>query len=78
MSDDSLDPVDAVMAAQRAVYGPVAEAQSLIELFETVEGVAQFEAFACLSRGVMERFVEAFGEYEHQLAKHGRPSVDLI
>lgn len=75
MNGDNLDPVE---AAQRAVYGPVAEAQSLLELFETVDGVAQSEAFACLARGVMERFVEAFGEYEHQLAKHGRPSVDLI
>lgn len=75
---NDLLPMDAVMAAQRAVYGPVAEAQSLLELFETVDGVAQSEAFACLARGVMDRFVEAFGEYEHQLAKHGRLSTDAM
>jgi len=61
-----------VAAAERNVFGALAEAQSLIEIYKSNVDEA---AFACLSCSVLERLSEAFDEYHHQLLKHGRPKL---
>ena len=70
--------VEAVLAAERGVYGPVAEAQSLMELYRTIEGPAAESAFACLSSGVLERLVDAFEAYQSMVSRHGRPSTQAL
>lgn len=75
---DVKSTVESVLAAEREVYGPISEAQSLMEIYRNVQDM---DAFACLARGTLERFVDAFEAYHSELVKHGRapnPSHDEL
>lgn len=72
MADTKFIP-EAVVETQRLVYGPVAEAQALIELYRTAN---DGESIATLALSILERLLEAFHNYEHQLAIAGRPSAE--
>jgi hypothetical protein len=61
-----------VAEAERALFGPIAEAQSLLELYK---GSPDPEAWCCLASSTLERLLEHFDNYHHLLLKHGRPKV---
>lgn len=61
-----------VEAAERAMWGPTAEAQALIELYRTASCGA---SVATLAVGILERYVAAWDTFSIELARHGRPSL---
>lgn len=62
-----------VEIAWREIYGPVAEAQSLIELYRTLDDEV---SWACLARGVLARLCEAVENVSTLENRHGRLSLD--
>lgn len=64
-----------VEIAWRQIYGPVAEAQSLIGLYRTCE---DNESWACLARGVLERLCDAIEAVNDAERVHGRPPAGEV
>jgi len=57
-----------LVEAERMFHGPIAEAHSLITLYERDPDP---EAFACLAKGVLERITERWDQLEHLMHKCG-------
>jgi len=60
--------------AEREMYGPIAEAQSLLELYGKTDSHAEVTSWACLAEGCLQRFLRAFEEYQDLVSRHGRPA----
>lgn len=61
-----------VEAAEKAMWGPTAEAQALLELFRTASCDA---SVATLAAGILERYVDAWQVLSTALMRHGRPAL---
>lgn len=66
---------EAVEKAERDMYGPMAEAHSLISLYVHTEDM---ESWSVVAHGCLERFARAFEEYQHLVSKHGRQATNVL
>lgn len=62
-----------VEAAEKAMWGPLAEGQSVIDLSRTASDDA---SIACLAISVLERLTDAWGTLHTELLRHGYPALD--
>lgn len=60
-----------VEAAERAMWGPMAEGQSLIDLARTSSDDA---SIACLATSIIERFMARYEALHTELVRHGYPA----
>ena len=60
--------------AEREMYGPIGDAQSLLELYGITNSHAEVTSWAHLAEGCLQRFLRAFEEYQHLVSRHGRPA----
>lgn len=68
----------AVEQAERDMYGPVGEAQALLELYRSMPGDHAADAsWSLLAHGALERFLQAFEHYQGLVSLHGRPATFL-
>jgi len=68
----------AVQQAERDMYGPVGEAQALLELYRSMPGDHAADAsWSLLAHGALERFVQAFEHYQGLISLHGRPATSV-
>lgn len=61
-----------VEEAEKAMWGPTAEAQALLELYRTASCDA---SVSILAVGILERYVESWQALSSELMTHGRPSL---
>lgn len=61
-----------VEAAEKAMWGPTAEAQALLQLYRTA---SCDESIATLAISILERYVGAWGTLNTELLRHGYPSL---
>jgi len=61
-----------VEEAEREMYGPIGEAQSLLELYGKADSHAEVTSWAYLAEGCLQRFLRAFEEYQDLVSRHGR------
>ena len=66
-------PHPEVVAAAKSVSGCMAEAYSLVELMEQTQDESPF---VTLAHSIIERLCNAVATHEHQLLRHGVPSLD--
>jgi len=59
-----------VEAAEKAMWGPTAEAQALIELYRTATCDASVSTLAI---SILERYVDHWEAFSLELMRHGRP-----
>lgn len=62
-----------VDGAEKAMWGPTAEAQALIELSRVTGDDA---SVSVLAMSILERYVEAWEALSSELLKHGRPPLE--
>lgn len=58
--------------AEREMYGPIGEAQSLLELYGKASTENEVNSWAYLAEGCLQRFLRAFEEYQDLVSRHGR------
>lgn len=61
-----------VEEAEKAMWGPTAEAQALLELYRTASCDA---SVSILAMAILERYVEAWQALSSELMAHGRPPL---
>lgn len=59
-----------VFEAERKVYGPISEAQSLLSMYSQC---SDDTSAAILATAILERFIDAFEDYQTELRTHGHP-----
>jgi hypothetical protein len=65
--------VQSVTEAEKAFYGPLAEAQSLISLYQNLEDDSPY---SCLARSVLERLCDCWDKLHSELLNHGYVRVE--
>lgn len=70
---DSYSVPPTVAEAERQLYGPLAEAHALIEIYRRADGVD--ESVVCLAIATLQRIVDCFDTYHTEMLRHGRPSL---
>lgn len=63
-----------VKDAEREICGPIADAESLLELYGKTESHAEVVSWAHLAHGCLKRFLLAFEDYQHLVSIHGYPA----
>jgi hypothetical protein len=64
---------EAVAAAEKSLYGEMAQAQSLVEIIRTS---TSDDPYAVLAEHVLDRLCNAVDQYHTELLRHGVPSFD--
>lgn len=64
---------DAVAAAEKSMYGEMAQAQALVEMYKVLNDDS---AYACVASCVLDRLCNAVDQYHTELLRHGVPSLD--
>jgi hypothetical protein len=63
---------EAVDAAEKEMWGDVAQAQSLVALYRDLNDGSPY---ACLASSVMERLCDSIEAYHGELLRHGVPPL---
>ena len=62
-----------VEAAEKTLWGCMADAQALVELMNATDDESPF---VTIGSGIIQRLTDAFDGYHTELLRHGVPSLD--